>query len=311
MDLNNLWHNKLWMVTGKGGVGKTTLAGALGLLSAQRGEDTLLVETHGLNHLGELLGVPDAGYNPKRVFPGLWLCQITAEKALEEYLLQQIKVRMIYNAVFKNRYVRHFMDAAPGLVELLTIGKVWALTQPKGQFGNKRSFHRVIVDAPATGHGIGMMRVPEVVKNAVRIGPLKTKSERILNLVRDPKKTSIWMATLPEDLPVTETTEMREKLIKEVQVHLGPILVNGIWPDLVSSETIKDMKAKKLAYPPLKIFQKRSDLSHYYLDKLKTNLPDETLWELPLIYKTSEPLKVAQALMSHLKGYFEQEFAGG
>lgn len=298
--ISDRFSQKLWIVTGKGGVGKTTLAGTLGLLSSQWKQDTLLVETHGLQHLGDLMGVGRVGYKPKKIAPHLWLCQVEPEKALEEYLLQQIKVRFIYNAVFKNRYVRHFMDAAPGLVELLTIGKIWALTQPKGTYGTPRTFDRVIVDAPSTGHGLSLLTVPEVVSRAVRVGPLKSKSTQILDVLRNPARTLIWLATLPEELPVTETAEMAEKLKTQVKISLGPVLVNCVWPELISESVEEEMG--KLKPPPfMNVYKKRRSLSRFYLDKLKTHFPEGDLWTLPLVYRTSRPLEIAKVLTQRIQ----------
>jgi anion-transporting ArsA/GET3 family ATPase len=295
---------KLWLVTGKGGVGKTTLAGALGLYSASLGADTLVVETHGLNHLGDLLGKPKTEYRPRRIQKKLWLAQINAEEALEEYLLQQIKIKTIYNAVFKNKYVRHFMDAAPGLVELLTIGKIWALTRGKGHYGNKRSFDRVIVDAPSTGHGLSLLTVPEVVAQAVRVGPLKTKSEQILDLIRDETKTMVWLATLAEDMPVAEATEMATTLKEKVRVALGPILVNGLWPDLISEASQKKLAEWKEMPPLVASYRSRFELSRFYLDKLKTNLSGNQFWEIPLIYDVTSPLEITSEISERLGNYF-------
>lgn len=297
---------KLWIVTGKGGVGKTTLTAALGFFSAGCEVDTLLVETHGLHHLGELVGVGKTGYHPKKIAPHLWLSQLEPEKALEEYLLQQIRVRFIYNAVFKNKYVRHFLDAAPGLVELLTIGKIWALTQPKGEYGNEHNFHRVIVDAPSTGHGISLLTVPEVVAQAVRVGPLKNKSQQILDVLRDPEQCLVWLASLPEELPVTETVEMAGKLTNEVKVPLGPILANALWPEILSESGEKELtKGKKISL--VQIYEKRRNLSRFYLDKLKSQLPQRKVMELPLVYESARPLEIAKILGKKIKEQIEVE----
>lgn len=292
------FQKKLWMVSGKGGVGKTTLAAALGLLSARRGDKTLLVETHGLNHLGELLGVREVSFKPQQVSEHLWLTQLDPEAALEEYVLQQIKVKMLYNAVFKNRYVRHFLMAAPGLVELLTIGKIWALCGEVGEYGNEHTFDRVIVDAPATGHGLSLLTVPEVVASAVRVGPLKTKSEAVLKYIRDPKHAMMWLCTLAEEMPVSETIEMRTQLKKQVKMALGPIVLNALWPDL--SDTPLSAKVKK-DFPLAASYEKRHELSHFYVEKIKNQLPKEVFYQLPLLYEDFDPLAIAKTLSQNLE----------
>ncbi len=295
-SLQEVLKKKLWIVTGKGGVGKTTLTAALGVMCARLGLETLLVETHGLNHLGELLGVGTVGYEPKKVKKNLSLLQITPEEAFEEYVLQQIKFRVVYNAVFKNRYVRNFIDAAPGLIELLTIGKIWSLVAERGKKYRKKSYDMVIVDAPSTGHGLSLLRVPQVVVNAIRVGPLKTKSQEILLLLQDPKKTLIWLTTLPEEMPVNEAVDMAGKLEAEVQVHLGPIAVNALWPEILDPDSLGQLKKTQARLPMLEVYEKRLEQSRFYLHKIKTKLPHSHFLELPLVYQTQDPFLLAEAL---------------
>jgi anion-transporting ArsA/GET3 family ATPase len=297
--LHDVLKKKLWIVTGKGGVGKTTLTAALGILCAKQGLSTLLVETHGLNHLGQLLEVGTVGYEGGRVRQNLELVQLNPEEAFEEYVLQQVKFHFIYNTVFKNQYVRHFIDAAPGLIELLTIGKIWFMVGEQGKKqGKKKPYDMVIVDAPSTGHGLSLLTVPEVVVSAVRVGPLKNKSQQILDLLRDPEKTMVWLATLPEEMPVNEAVEMAEKLKSEVKMAVGPIIANALWPEILDPESISELKKTKSKLPVFETYQKRSEQSRFYLDKLKNLLPTHPVLELPLVYHTTSPLLLAE----HLSG---------
>jgi len=255
-----------------------------------------LVETHGLHHLGDLLGVGEVGYLGKRVKKNLYLSQITHEEALEEYVLQQVRFRFVYNAVFKNRYVKHFIDAAPGLGELLTIGKIWSLVGEGKKWGKKKVYDVVIVDAPSTGHGLSLLTVPQIVASAVRVGPLKTKSEKILSLLQDPKKCVIWLTTLPEEMPVNEAVEMAEKLKNEAKMELGPLLVNALWPSILKDESRDALKHYPQKFPLIEVYEKRLALSRFYLDKIKTLLPEQKLIELPLVYETANSLEIAEAL---------------
>jgi len=295
-NLKDLCRRHLWIVTGKGGVGKTTVAAGLGLMASRQGLKVLLVETHGLSHLAELFEVEEAGYEPKSVKNGISLVRLDPELAFEEYVLRQIKFQFLYNAVFNNKYVRHFIDAAPGLAELLTIGKIWALVEDKARRGEKRAFDLVIVDAPSTGHSLSLLTVPQVVVDAVRVGPLKNNAQEILALIRDPLKTLTWVVTLPEEMPVNEAVEMEEKLVRDAKVGVGPVLLNGLWPSLLSSDTLQDIKKAKFDSPMLDLNHQRLEQSQYYREKLIERLSERQILDLPLIYQTRTPLQVAEAL---------------
>jgi anion-transporting ArsA/GET3 family ATPase len=300
-DLRSLLKKNLWIVTGKGGVGKTTMSAALGMLSAQSGLKTLLVETHGLTHLADLLEVGIAGYEPCQVQKNLYLIQITPEQAFEEYVLQQIKFKVVYNTVFNNRYVRHFIDAAPGLNELLTIGKIWSLVEKDSAPRTKKPFDLVIVDAPATGHGLSLLTVAQVVVDAVRVGPLKNKAEEILHLLQDPQKTLTWLVTLPEEMPVNEAVEMAEKLENEAGVSLGPLLMNSVWPELLTEDSLTKLLRSKIDPTMFQAYETRLDQSRFYVDKIKTQLNKLQCLELPLIYQTKTPRRIAERLSTQIQ----------
>src|SRR5262249_22674278 len=142
---------------------------------------------------------------------------ISSQKAFEEYILGQIRFKRLYKAVFENRLVRHFIEAAPGLSDLMEIGKVYSLT---------KSYDLVIVDAPATGHGVSLLEIPGIVSEATRIGPLKTESDKIIRLLHDAESTQAILVTLPEEMPVTEALEMNERLEKKLGIALGPLFLN-------------------------------------------------------------------------------------
>ena len=244
---------KLWIVTGKGGTGKTTVAAALGIKAAEEGKKVLLVETHRLTHLGKLFGVGTVGYEATRVGPNLSLLQINQEDAFEEYVLQQVRFKFLYDTVFNNRFVRHFIDGAPGLAELLTIGKIWALVEEKGSKSGKNAYDLVIVDAPSTGHGLSLLTISQVVVDAVRVGPLHSKAKAILDLLRNPLKTILWLVTLAEEMPVNEAVEMAAKISRDAKMQLGPVVINAVWPDILGDEGRKEIKQAKVDNDLLKL----------------------------------------------------------
>ncbi|HCU24571.1 MAG TPA: hypothetical protein DF383_06095 [Deltaproteobacteria bacterium] len=301
-ELNSLLKRNLWIVTGKGGVGKTTMAAALGLLAARQGLKTLLVETHGLSHLAELFEVETSSTAPQAFRNGMSLFQLNAEAAFQEYVLLQIKFEFLYNAVFNNKYVRHFIDAAPGLAELLIIGKIWALVEDAAKRGKKRPYDLVIVDAPSTGHSLSLLTVPQVVSDAVRVGPLKGKAEEILTLLRNAEKTLTWLVTLPEEMPVNEAVEMEEKLRGDAKVAVGPVLLNCVWPEIFSKASWEELKKKQIDPPMLELHQSRVEQSRYYADRLRERLPERQILELPLVYQNKIPYRIADELSEVIHG---------
>ncbi len=305
-DFSSLFKTHLWIVTGKGGTGKTTVTAALGLLGASHGLKTLMVETHGLNHLGDLFEVGKVGYQPKSIRNGLSLAQLNVEEAFEEYVLRQIKFKFIYNAVFNNHYVKNFIDAAPGLSELLTIGKIWALVEDEVRVGKKRNYDLVIVDAPATGHGLSLLTVAQIVVDAVRVGPMKNHADGIIKLLQNPNETLTWLVTLPEEMPVNETVEIEKKLVDQAKVEVGPILINSLWPNILSDTSQKEFRKEKFKDELLKSYEERREQCDFYTTRIKEEFSHRHLIGLPLIYQSSTPLQVAQ----HLQGVIHQNILG-
>jgi anion-transporting ArsA/GET3 family ATPase len=251
--------------------------------------------------MAELFQAGEVGYEPKAVKNGISLLQLDAESSFEEYVLRQVKFQFVYNAVFNNKYVRHFIDAAPGLTELLTIGKIWALVEDEVRRGKKPSFDLVIVDAPSTGHSLSLLTVPRVVVDAIRVGPLKSNAQDVLALIRDPRKTLTWLVTLPEEMPVNEAVDMDEKLRNEAKVAVGPILLNSIWPKIFSADSLQDLKKNKIDNPMIENHRRRREQSEFYRDRLQERFEGRQILELPLVYSTSDSMRIAELLSETFK----------
>jgi len=202
---------RVLIVTGKGGTGKTSAAVALGLWAARSGKRTLLVECNGTQHIGPLFRRPGGTYQPAQLHPGLSAMTITSEEAIEDYVLQQIKVRALYNLVFRNRIMGPFMDAVPGLHDAVHLGKVFDLTILKDTSGAP-VWDLIIVDAPATGHGLNLLAAPSSMMELTQGGPVFEGVKLVHDLISDPDKTGIVLTCLPETLPVSETLELFDAL---------------------------------------------------------------------------------------------------
>ena len=119
-----LLDHRLLIITGKGGVGKSTISAALGLLGARRGKRVLVCEVNAQERVAPLLGAPASGSSAREVVPGLFTVDVTPRDAMREYGIMVLRFRSIYDAVFENRLVRFFLRAIPSLAELVVLGKI-------------------------------------------------------------------------------------------------------------------------------------------------------------------------------------------
>jgi anion-transporting ArsA/GET3 family ATPase len=231
-DLRSLLDRRLLIVTGKGGTGKTSVAAALGLLAAGEGLDTAVVEVGSEPLLPRLLGgdptdapTEEFATQPTWMAPHLSTLRIVPRVAFEEYVGIQLHIKALARALVRNAPFQHLLDAAPGWRELITLGKLWHLTTLLD--GDRPRWQLIVVDAPASGHGLSFLSVPSVVIDAVRLGPLRRHTERVQELLQDPERTCVLPVTLPEELPVAETLELCERL-RALGLAAGPLIANGV-----------------------------------------------------------------------------------
>ncbi|NUP09858.1 MAG: ArsA family ATPase [Polyangiaceae bacterium] len=220
-------------VTGKGGVGKTTVSAAIATALAARGKRVLIAMAHTKERLSAVLGTKPIGEELVQCSPGIWAVNIDPQVALYEYGLLVIKVKALTNAVFRNEYISAFLRAVPGMYEWAMLGKAWFHTTEVAHDGRPR-FDVVIFDAPATGHGLDMLRVPKVILDVAPPGVLRRDAERAVGLFRDPTRSGILVVTLPEEMPVTETIELVNAVETELSMPVLRIIINGIFPPLFS-----------------------------------------------------------------------------
>jgi len=201
---------RLLLVTGKGGVGKTTCAAAIGLAAARRGRRALVVETAGARRLPTLFGVTGKGYTPVELRPGLHTLSVTPDEAIEDYVVQQIKVRSLFKLVFRNRILGPFVDAVPGLHDAVQLGKVFDLH--RATRGGRPAWDLIVVDAPATGHGLTMLASARALMELTRAGPLYDGVAEVDAVLGDPAQAGLVLVSLPEEMPVNETLDLWARL---------------------------------------------------------------------------------------------------
>jgi len=223
------------IVTGKGGVGKTTVCAAEALALAQKGKRVLICMCNAKERLSTMFGSALIGPEVTPVAPNVWAVNMDPTRALEEYGAMMLKSRTLYKLLFDNRYVRTFFRAVPGMQEWTMLGKAWWHTTETREDGSNQ-YDVVILDAPATGHGLDMLRVPKVILDVVPPGLLRRDAEKAWELFQDPNTCAVVLVTLPEEMPTTETIELAHALDKELKLPIGKIVVNCVLPPLFSKE---------------------------------------------------------------------------
>lgn len=220
-------------VTGKGGVGKTTTCAALATAMAARGKRVLVAMCNTKERLSSMLGCEPV---PSHIIPAgerIWAVNLDPEVALAEYGEIVLKVRAVARAVFENKYARAFFRATPGLYEWSMLGKAWWHTTEVDSDGNRR-FDVVLFDAPATGHGLDMLRVPKVILEVVPPGVLRRDADAAWAMFRDRSQSGVLVVTLPEEMPVTETQELAAAVRDELGLPLLGVVANGVLPPVFS-----------------------------------------------------------------------------
>lgn len=210
-----LLDRRLIYVTGKGGVGKSTVSLALALAGAAEGKRVVVAEVA-------------AGAEAMRV-PGVEQVVVDPDEALAEWLGKQVGGPAL-RILSRSQAFGYFVAAAPGARELVTIAKVWELAQDVRWTGSADTYDLVVVDAPASGHGVAMLRTPDTFGAIAPGGPIKRQAARVREMLREPTRTAYVAVAAPEEMPVNETLELQDKLVEAVGRDPDAIVVNGMYP---------------------------------------------------------------------------------
>jgi anion-transporting ArsA/GET3 family ATPase len=232
---------RLLFVTGKGGVGKSTVAIALGLLAARRGLRTIVAELASQERVqGLFIDDGREQFRELELAPGLYTISIDPQQAMEEYL--RVKAGAIGQALGSSRLFQAFAMATPGMRELLSIGKVWELAQLHRRTRGGAPYDLVIVDAPATGHGVGLLRTPRTFAEIARVGPIAHQGQTIADTIADSEFTGVIAVSTPEEMPVNETMALADELARD-ELPLDLVIVNALYPPRFQPAEIDELSA--------------------------------------------------------------------
>ena len=225
-----LLDRRLLFFTGKGGVGKSTVAAATALLAAEQGKRVLLIEADAKGNLTSLFEHGPVGFQPREVYPGVCALTIDTEASLREYLKVNVRVPVIGRLGPLARALDFVANAAPGVKEVLTVGKcVWEVRQALDGAAN---WDLVVVDAAATGHIIGQLDAPRAIQELVHVGTIRTQLDWMVDILSDEELTALNVVVTPEEMPVNETIELVDRATRELVVPLGAVVVNRVLPEL-------------------------------------------------------------------------------
>lgn len=320
---------RLLVMSGKGGVGKTTVACALAVAAARKGKKVAMVEIGARENIPAMFGKnKEAGYKGMKVWSprknkkrkkkagSVTSIRLDPQSALREFVVKQVKVEAIYRAIFQNRVMRYFTAAAPGLEDLLMLGKIVYLAEETGR-GSDYKWDLVIMDAPATGHAKAFFNSAYAFLQISGVGPMRRRVEHVWDFLQDPEKTAFNVVSLAEEMPVNETLELWRSLGDEWELPRGIAVANGVFPPLVEgSEEESSLEAMESAEPSgagpeakvsrallqaARSRQKREQMQRGYVDELADGI-DAPLFELPYLFAPDFGVKQVQRLAKELKG---------
>ena len=220
-----LLDRQLLFVTGKGGVGTSTIAASLALLAAEHGKKTLVCEFDAKGNLADFFETGPTQFQPREIVPNLFAMSMDTEESLKEYLTLQLKLPRMARIGPLARIFEFVATAAPGVKEILTVGKVtWEVLQ--------KHYDLVVVDASPTGHIVGQLEAPQAINELVSVGMIRQQTEWLIEILQDPQRTGIVIVATPEEMPVNETIELSGRIEDETHIDLAAIVVNRVLPEL-------------------------------------------------------------------------------
>jgi anion-transporting ArsA/GET3 family ATPase len=275
--IEQLSHRQLIIVTGKGGVGKTVVSATLGRALAAAGRRTLVVEVDPRENLHQMLGTPPSGGAIVAAEPRLWAQNLKPHQVLDQVVREQLRLELLTRRVLDSPIYQQFSTSAPGLKELAILGHALRLLRGLGEPGTPE-LDTVILDAPATGHGVTLLASPHLVTDVIKNGPFARMAGELTELIADPRRCGIVVVTQAEEMPVEEALELRAALKARVGRDAELLVVNGLYPQAPPAPPAPAPGEKENEL--VSLWRRRRALNERELARLKESWPGP-LAELP------------------------------
>ncbi|MEN8164416.1 MAG: ArsA family ATPase [Acidobacteriota bacterium] len=289
---------ELIVVTGKGGVGKSSISAVLGRLLSDAGRQTLLVEVDPRENLHHLLDVPPSGGEMVEVAPRLRVQHLLPRTILDDLVREKLKVGPLVKRVLASPIHQHFTEAAPGLKEAAVFGRCLRLLEGHGPRGTPTP-DVVILDAPATGHGASWLGAAQLVSDVISSGPIGHMASLVAEFLADPDRSGVVVVTTGEEMPVQETLEFLETMETQLQRRPELVVANALYPEL-TEEIPEDPED-----PLLDLWVHRRAINDAELERLSRE------WDGPLAHLPLLPLDPGPALVGRLGRRLKTELGGG
>jgi len=223
-----LLDRQLLFVSGKGGTGKTSVAAALAELAVRRGKRVLVCEMDAKGALAAAYDVRELTFQPTEVQPGLHAMVMNTEDSLREYLRLFVRIPLVGRIGPLARTFDFVADAAPGVKEILAIGKLCHEVRV-------RNYDLVVVDAEASGHIVAQIDAPRAIRELVQVGMVRDQTDWMLDILGDHERTGLVVVATPEEMPVSETIELVERVQSITDVDVAAVIANRVLPQWFSA----------------------------------------------------------------------------